>query len=71
MENNEFKKEYSILCIYNRGKPFILNTFDNIEQAKLKLYEMIQLEEERKRIYFVDNDFYDNKSKKHHRSRTN
>ena len=26
MENNEFKKEYSILCIYNRGKPFILET---------------------------------------------
>lgn len=61
MENNEFKKEYSILCIYNRGKPFILDTFDNIEAAKLKLYEMIQFEEERKRIYFVDNDFFNNK----------
>ena len=61
MENNEFKKEYSILCIYNRGKPFILDTFDNIEVAKLKLYDMIQLEEERKRVYFVDNDFFENK----------
>ena len=61
MENNEFKQEYSILCIYNRGIPFILDTFDNIEVAKLKLYDMIQLEEERKRVYFVDNDFFDNK----------
>ncbi|MFR3182701.1 MAG: hypothetical protein ACLTPN_03710 [Clostridia bacterium] len=61
MENNEFKKEYSILCIYNRGKPFILDTFKNIESAKLKLYDMISLEEERKRIYYVDNDFFDNK----------
>lgn len=61
MENNEFKKEYSILCIYNRGKPFILKEFNNLESAKLKLYEMIKLEEERLRPYFVDNDFYKNK----------
>lgn len=61
MENKEFKKEYSILCIYNRGKPFILDTFENIEVAKIKLYDMISLEEERKRVYYVDNDFFDNK----------
>ena len=51
-------------CIYIRtrgGKPYILDTFNNISEAKLKLYEMISLEEERGRPYFVDNDFFNNK----------
>lgn len=61
MENNAFEKEYAILCIYNGGKPFRIHTFDNLTNAKIQLYEMIQLEEERKRIYYVDNDFFDNK----------
>ena len=35
--------------------------YNNIESAKLKLYQMTQLEEERQRPYFVDNDFFRNK----------
>lgn len=61
MENNAFEKEYSILCIYNGGKPFRIHIFDNLTSAKIQLYEMIQLEEERNRIYYVDNDFFNNK----------
>lgn len=54
-------KEYTIFCIYNGGIPFELKRFNNIQEAKNKIYEMIQLEEERKRIYYVDNDFFENK----------
>ena len=54
-------KEYCIYCIWNGGTPFILHTFKNIDSAKAKLFEMISLEGERERPYFVDNDFFDNK----------
>ena len=53
-------KEYSILCIYNGGKPFFLNTFYSLEDAKVKLYDMINLEIERNRAYYVENDFFKN-----------
>lgn len=53
-------KEYIIYCIYNNGKPFYLKTYDNVELAKIDLYEMIDLEKKRSRPYFVDNDFYNN-----------
>ena len=53
-------KEYSILCVYNGGKPFFLNTFYSLEDAKYKLYDMINLEIERNRAYYVENDFYKN-----------
>ena len=54
-------KEYGIYIRCCGGKPYMLHVFDNIMQAKLKLYDMISTEEERGRPYFVDNDFFDNK----------
>ena len=39
----------------------MIHTFNNITEAKLKLYDLISLEEERGRPYFVDNDFFENK----------
>lgn len=54
-------KEYCILIKNKNGFPYILDTFDNIDTAKLKLIDMISLEEERSRFYFVDNDFFNNK----------
>lgn len=39
----------------------MLHIYNNIDSAKLMLYQMIQLEEERRRPYYVDNDFYKNK----------
>lgn len=56
-----YMKEYCIYCIWNGGQPFILDTFKSLETAKFRLYDMISLEEERNRPYFVDNDFFDNK----------
>lgn len=54
-------KEYCIYCIWNGGEPFILDTFKTLDSAKVKLLDMISLEEERQRPYFVDNDFFINK----------
>lgn len=54
-------KEYCILIKNKDGLPYILDTFNSIENAKLKLLDMILLEEERNRFYFVDNDFFNNK----------
>jgi len=59
MEN--LLKEYTILHIYSTAKAFTLHTFSNIDAAKIKLYDMIGLEEERNRVYYVDNDFFTNK----------
>ncbi len=53
-------KEYSIYCIYYGAKPFYLSTFNSFMEAKLKLYEIIDIEIERNRPYYVDNDFFNN-----------
>lgn len=53
-------KEYSIYCIYYGAKPFYLSTFNSFMEAKLKLYDMINLEMQRNRPYYVDNEFFDN-----------
>ena len=52
--------EYIIYCIYNGGKPFFIHTYDNINSAKIDLYNMIELEKKRNRPYYVDNDFFNN-----------
>lgn len=54
-------KEYCIYCIWNGGTPFISNTCKTLESAKAKLFDMVSLEEDRGRPYFVDNDFFNNK----------
>lgn len=53
--------EYTIYCMYNGGKPFCLNTYNNIDDAKFHLYDMISLEERRHRPYYVHNSFFKNK----------
>lgn len=58
---SKVEKEYSIYCIYNKGKPFILSVYKTFTDARNKLLEIIQLEEERHRTYYVDNDFFENK----------
>ena len=56
--NNNFKsikKEYAILCIYGSGTPFYLDKYDSYEKAKFHLLDMVSLEKERGRPYYVDN----------------
>lgn len=54
-------KEYGIYIRCNGGTPYMIHFYNNIYSAKQKLFEMIQLEEDRGRPYFVDNDFFKNK----------
>ncbi len=54
-------KEYGIYIRCNGGTPYMIHFFGNILSAKQKLYEMIQIEEDRGIPYFVDNDFFNNK----------
>lgn len=54
-------KEYGIYIKQGTGTPYMIHFFNNINSAKSKLYEMIELDEERAKPYFVDNDFFNNK----------
>ena len=49
-------KEYGIYIRQGEGKPYILQTFNDIDLAKIKLYEMLCFEEQRQRSYFVDRE---------------
>jgi len=54
-------KEYSIFIKNGNGLPYMLDSYKNIESAKFAVYNIVSLEEERGRQYFVDNDYFDNK----------
>lgn len=53
-------KEYGIYIRQGEGVPYMLHIFNDIDLAKIKLYDMISLEQTRNRPYFVDNSFYNN-----------
>lgn len=54
-------KEYTIYLRHGNAKPYTIGPYKTITSAKLKLYDIISLEIERKRPFFVDNDFFENK----------
>lgn len=54
------EKEYCILQINGKGTPFIYHTYSNIFDAKKDLFNLVALEQERNRPYYVNNDFYSN-----------
>ena len=53
-------KEYSIYIRQGNGKPYTIGTYNSIYDVKIALGNMVRLEEERQRPYYVDNDFWDN-----------
>lgn len=57
MEN---KKEYCIYIMCNGGKPYYIDSYDNLTSTKIRLNELIELEKKRNRPYYVHNDFYEN-----------
>lgn len=55
-------KEYCIYIKQGSGTPYFCYTkHNNIIEAKNELYDIVQIEEERGRPYYVDNDFFNNK----------
>lgn len=54
-------KEYVLYCINNGGKPFLLLPHETFEECYNQLLNIVNLEEERHRVYYVDNDFWNNK----------
>ena len=55
-----FLKEYTIYIRQGNATPYTLKTYKTIDGAKFDLYNMVAIEKERLRPYYVDNDFYDN-----------
>ena len=54
-------KEYCIYVRQGSGMPYILKTYPDIISAKRCVQRLVDLEEERNRMYFVDNDYFYNK----------
>ena len=61
MEKENCKKEFCIYIKNGRGTPYIQASYRTFQDAFIALNNMIGLEEERNRFYYVDNDFFDNK----------
>lgn len=53
-------KEYTITITCNGGMPYNLCIFKSFNEAMQSLNNMISLEKERHRPYYVFNDFYEN-----------
>lgn len=53
-------KEYAIFITCKGGCPYSLNNYNSFNDALNALNNMILLEQERNRPYYVFNDFYDN-----------
>lgn len=55
-------KEYTIYSLnHNAIRGLNSYSFDNVESAKLKLYEMLEIKDRYNSPYYVDNDFFENK----------
>ena len=54
-------KEYSIYIRYGSACPYRTSSYTSFENAKQALLNMISDFDYRGKIYYIDNDFYDNK----------
>lgn len=54
-------KEYAILIKQGSGTPYVLKTYPDIISAKRAISNLVDFEEEKHRMYFVDNDYFYNK----------
>ena len=53
-------KEYCIYVCKGRCSPYIVSSYNSIYEAKEALYNMLDYYKTRKKLFFVDNDFYNN-----------
>ena len=61
MDKNKREKEFCVYIRNGRGSPYNISPYHNFEDALVALNNMVSLEIERGRFFYVDNDFYDNK----------
>ena len=61
MDKEKLKKEFCIYIKNGRGTPYTIGTYNSFREAFIALNNMLGLEQERGRFYYVDNDFYNNK----------
>ena len=54
-------KEYCIYIKQGDGRPYRLNNYYTFTEVKNALLLMIDYEEEKRKPYYVDNDFFSNK----------
>ena len=54
-------KEYCIYVRQGSGMPYILKTYPDIISAKKAIERLVGYEEEKNKMYFVDNDYFYNK----------
>lgn len=52
--------EYAIEVIHGKGSPYLVGTYRSSRDAKIALDNMLKLYRVRRKIFFVDNDFYNN-----------
>ena len=61
MDKNKIEKEFCIYIRNGRGTPYNISPYYNFQDTLIALNNMVSLELERGRFFYVDNDFYDNK----------
>lgn len=54
-------KEYCIFVIYRGGTPYTVGSYNTFQLAQSALMNMISGFDQRGKIYYIDNDFFDNK----------
>ena len=56
-------KEYGIYRINNGARPFMLDIYNDLDLAKLRINELVCNWEEKRLNYYIDNEYFDNKFK--------
>ena len=54
-------KEYGIYRVNNGAKPFMLDIYNNLELAKLRVNQLVANWEEKGLNYYIDNKYFENK----------
>ena len=53
--------EYGIEVIHGTGMPYMVNSYNNISDCIIALENMLSLYDNKRKFYYVDNDFFNNK----------
>lgn len=54
-------KEYCIEVMHGRGEPYLVQSYKSVRDAKIALDNMLVIYSNRRKTFYVDNDFFNNK----------